>query len=1541
MVLTLIKQDRIYTTYLPNEIKGQFWVRDISRNQNRRLLSVEAGQGLWIIRGSRQAQLALSAKPGTEQKRKRESQAAVVENGGFYQVVIAGEVAPSILFAEELTDQRLRFEKYVVTAQQGINITIGRNPENHICYNNPNVSGVHATLQYFHGKWSIQDQKSKNGTFVNQQAIKSSPLALGDTIYILGLSIIIGGDFLAINNPNQRIAIDQRILQPYQPEPITEDEAGDQTVDQTEPNYFYRSPRFRREIQKATFQIDAPPQANQKDDTPLALMLGPSITMGMASVTMGYFSVSNALSNGDITAALPSIAMSVSMLLGTILWPILTRRHEKKKRKKQELQRNEKYREYLEDIRKQIQAECAAQEDILRENAVTAMECANRIAKRGSRLWERTADQPDFLVFRVGIGVGVLKADVRYAEKRFELEEDNLRQIMYELCEQGKPLNNIPITISLLDDYLTAVVGRREKCLAFADDLLLQLAGLYGYDEVKTVFLYDEAERERFGFAKWLPHAWEDDKQFRLIASNLEELKALSSHMEKEIEQRSGLQEQQLARVRPYYVIFAFSRELALRAEMLRQIYAESRNIRISVVCFFDDLKNVPKEVSKVIDLRTKEGRIFDKNDTSGIQQLFTCDASAGSNMRDIALSLANTTLDLGEGSYQLPSMLTFLEMFEAESVERLNAQLRWKEHDSTKSLQTMVGVNTFGDRFTLDLHEAFQGPHGLVAGMTGSGKSEFIITYILSLAVNYHPDDVAFLLIDYKGGGMAESFKKLPHTAGIITNLDGAAIRRSLVSLESELKRRQGILKKANEILDTSNIDIYKYQRAYHDGQVSDPLPHLFIISDEFAELRTQQQEFMEKLISAARIGRSLGVHLILATQKPAGVVDEQIWSNSRFRVCLKVQDRQDSMDMLKRPDAAELKATGRFYLQVGYNELFEMGQSAWAGAPYRVADGQEAQEDCAVTLIDRNAAVLRKVKYERPLTEEEKKKKKKEKKQLNIVVDYLSQVSAEQGIKPLKLWREPIPAAIALPDLERKYVKDTEEDYILNPLIGEVDDPENQDQFALYLPFSAQGNAIIYGSSGAGKTTLLTTMLYSLLCSHTADTLNAYLMDFGSETLRQFESAPQVGDVMLSNDTEKIPNTFLMLRTEIARRKKLFSDFGGDYASYCRSTGKREPNLLLVINGYSAFSELYNDQEENVSYIAMEGTKYGIYIILTAATTNAVRYRIAQNFKQLLVLQLNDDSEYSSVLGSVGGLYPARLKGRGILKLDKIYEFQTAHIAIVPPDEGEKEEQPKIDPALIQADINALCETLSADLEQPQAKRVPILPESVDADFLADRPVTLQRFPVGVNKQSMEVETVNLQAIPVTVVLGSDEDLIGSFAQGMAALLAQRLSLPITLLDGGSELEAPVVELFNLLVDRHKRYKANPEESFDTQVYIITSISSLLKSLSPDGADKVANLLKFCRPEYNVRIILCDSDDNAFRRYSSDEWYSMHFKGDGLWLGGGFNSQYVYSVRKKGPDLAAMAEDDLGVLLRKGRYKIIKPLQAQPEAMEDDDDA
>lgn len=509
-----------------------------------------------------------------------------------------------------------------------------------------------------------------------------------------------------------------------------------------------------------------------------------------------------------------------------------------------------------------------------------------------------------------------------------------------------------------------------------------------------------------------------------------------------------------------------------------------------------------------VIEIDERISKIYDKNDISGRQTEFVADIGIGNELSEVVKAAANIKMDIADQTYSLPNVITFLEMFGVNKIEHINPLMRWKENNPTISLAAPIGVDTMGELFYLDLHEKFQGPHGLVAGMTGSGKSEFIITYILSMAANYHPDEVAFILIDYKGGGLTGAFEdeekgiKLPHLAGTITNLDGAAVKRSLISIQSELRRRQAIFNNARRVSNEGTMDIYKYQKLYRDKVVTEPVPHLFIISDEFAELKSQQPEFMEQLISTARIGRSLGVHLILATQKPSGVVDDQIWSNSRFRVCLKVQDKADSNDMIKRPDAAELSNTGRFYLQVGFNEFFALGQSAWCGAPYNEDGVSDKNVDNSIKVIDSIGRVVKEVKP--PKKEGNSKQRQK---QIVAMVKYLSGLAKEENISVRPLWLNPIPAMIYPEKLIKKYNIKNGAAHELNPVIGELDDPFNQNQEILTLPFSSCGNILVYGVAGAGKLTMLTTMVYELIRVHSAEYLNIYILDFGAETLRMFE--------------------------------------------------------------------------------------------------------------------------------------------------------------------------------------------------------------------------------------------------------------------------------------------------------------------------------------------------------------------------------------------------------------------------------------------------
>lgn len=1123
---------------------------------------------------------------------------------------------------------------------------------------------------------------------------------------------------------------------------------------------------------------------------------------------------------------------------------------------------------------------------------------------------------------------------LQYNERRFSLSEDILEDKMLELCEEPKILRNVPISLSLLDESI-GIIGNKSDLNDFVKGLIIQLTALYSYDEVKLVVLYDKEDESEFGFVKWLPHVWNKDKTMRLIATTAEEVKSVSAHLERVFGYREEMNDADLADESPYYVVVTLSKKQFNRAEVLKNVLASKKKVHISVVSVFTELRMLPKECSMVIELNGQDGKLYDKDDTSGKVVSFRPDITPKSSVLGLSTHLANIQLDDSDQSTKLPKMITFLQMMGVGKVEHLNSMIRWTENNPTKSLAVPVGVNPYGDLFVLDLHEKIHGPHGLVAGMTGSGKSEFIITYILSLAVNFHPDEVSFIMIDYKGGGMAKSFENLPHTAGIITNLDGSAMKRSLVSINSELKRRQKILATASKIVGESNLNIYQYQKLYREKVVAEPLSHLFIIADEFAELKTQQPEFMTELISAARIGRSLGVHLILATQKPSGVVDDQIWSNSRFRVCLKVQERQDSMDMLKRPDAAELADTGRFYLQVGYNELFELGQSSWAGADYIPSDHVIVEKDNGVEALDLNGHVIRAVKPRSIHSSEGK--------QLDKITGYLQEIALEENIKARPLWLDPIPEIIILSELAIKY-NDAHQNCVrkfwLNPLIGEYDDPATQKQGLLSLPISEDGNTIIYGATGSGKTILLNSLIYSLIIEHTPDEVNLYMLDFADETLNAFARAPHVGEVMLSSDSEKIARLFKSMYFQLKKRKKKLSLLGMDYINYAQKYGESAamPAIVIVIHNFTAFAELYGDNEDDIIYLSREGSKYGVYFILTAQAANGIRLRITQNFKQHLVLQQNDDSDYSAILGKTDGLFPAKLKGRGLVKTDKLVEFQSAHISRT---------ESTFDA------VKKKCEELRTSWTGQTAEKIPVLPDTVDAEFLISHiserePLLL---PVGVNKNTLKVQKYNFSLNCINLLLSAGNEYLG-FLNEFLNLIFRVPGLNIVIFDpegkislddsvnlrqdfkkysGVQDCNNGVVWLFNEVVSRNNKYKdalasGSGVPDFEYTICIFVSMKDLISTLDEDRPERLRLVLENNDSPYRFNMLIADENKNV-SSYSFNSWFKKHISGiDGLWYGNGVAEQYNIRANETNATMRQPISVPLGYVFEKGEATLCK---------------
>ena len=1476
-----------------------------------------------------------------------EGPSAVLSCPGSYLLQQTGSPAV-LLLAEPVLPDRGRFVK-VSLPKKGL-LRIGRSPGCDLRFSSPVLSARHAVLIRSGAQTLIRDEDSTNGVYVNGKRVFAQMLLPGDLVFVAGLRLVFCGDHLAVSPPDGRLSFSSR-LPSFHPSLKALDPYLRRTFSPRGP--FLRPPRFLRQAETLELKIDPPPSPPSGDELPLALVLGSTLSMGMMSMVM----LGSAVSAGNTA----SILMSSAMLFGSLLMPLVTKRYERKRRKKREILRKERYRAYLEETRRTIAAACTQQEQILRENAPSPAECTGWVLETGPRLWERTLRHDDLLVLRAGLGQAPLDAALSVPEKHFSLDDDPLREELFALCETPNLLQKVPVTWSAEQEPVFGAYGEPSAVSSFAAGLILQLAALYDSHDLKLVLVCDCARFPVFSFVRLLPHVWNDERDFRFLAEDAAGERELNARFEPLIEERLSMSEEVLREAGPCYVFFFPDPKLAAGSELCRRLLSLRKNLRLSVLAFAETLQALPQGSCRAAELKGSRGRLFSHEDPTGSGVDFEPDPVPLSRLRIAAKKLANLE-PAGRRRAGFPAVLPLLQLFGAGRTEHLNCQDRWRESDPSRSLAAPVGVDQNGELLCLDLHERFHGPHALVAGMTGSGKSEWLCSYILSLALHFSPREVSFVLIDYKGGGMAGAFAKLPHTAGIMTNLSGSGIARTLISLESELLRRQTLFAEACLAAGVGSIDIYGYQRWVREGRRIEPLPHLFVICDEFAELKTKHPEFMTQLISAARIGRSLGVHLILATQKPGGVVDDQILSNSRARVCLKVQDRADSMEMLNRPEAASLTAAGRFYLQIGYNELFQTGQAAWAGAPYLPAD-HPARESPSVRVIDQVGHLLRGAAL-RPAVPLQSAPR-----QQDAVIRYLMEAAAAEDCTARPLWLEPLGEAKTLAELLEEYQglppgKGPEGSRgavgALAPILGEYDDPARQRKGLLRLSLSEKGHTALFGSPGSGKAEALSVLLCSAVTEHGPDELRLYLLDLEAGTLAAFAPAPHTGGVLtVADEPARMDLLLRLLEEEAESRRRLFAPWGGDYTQYVKSRtapkapGKPlpqelpkaedgpgpddsddvpPPRILLVIHNYTAFAECFPEAEERLSSLARDCARFGIHLLATAAASGGIRYRSLQNFSQLLTLQQSDAAEYSAIFGPVNGLVPGDQKGRGLIRLEKLLEFQTA--ALQGRDPAGKE----TDFSLIQKE----CLRLRDAWPGAAAPQLPVMPVKITVKMLLEclakdkvgdlpakapgkklrhglaggspipcgpshRPLSL---PIGYDCTALTPSFYDFSTRPLTPVLSESPCL--PFFQLLAALLSQ-VGQPVLLPDPTEE------QPFDLQIERTADGSPGP-----SPVLLIPDLPTLFESLSEEAAAQLRSVLERASRGGTCRIIFGGSPQEL-SSLTYEKWFRAGVSSrDGIWLGPGFSGQYLL----KAPGAAAF-DDCSGhhaVCLQNGRAVLVR---------------
>ncbi len=1235
MKAILIEQCGIlHTLWLPNIIKGRYqFQKDTGLNLDLQIY-IEGKDNQWFAYTEKNA--AFHTTDG-----KRISKQALYDK--MITNIYDDKGQEYVLFVEISKPEDNCFFFYSLKKQAVY--TIGRELHHHICYPHQMVSGNHASLQWKDDSFYIIDNNSTNGTYLNGQKMEPcvpQKLTNGDFIFIMGLYILIGSRFLAINNANGRVKINTSDI--YQIKEYDDFIYTNPLFNVPHIDPFDRQPHKQKKLTASSINIEMPPMPLYANKVPLLLRMGSPMVIGGHALASGNF----------------------AMALTSLVFPALTQGITERDRKEYEEKRTSIYRKYLSGKKQEILNE-KDREEYLLNDFYPPLSVALQFAFTKKHLWEKQKSDSDFLNIRIGTGDFPMIAKKTFPERKFELESDHLTEEMYALAEETVFLNNVPIMLSLQQDYIVGILGTPQQKAELIHNLMMQIVLTHSYDEVKLILILNQEDAAIAQYIRYLPHNWNNSRNIRFLASTPADALQISEYLNKElgyIHDESN-RENALKKM-PSYVVIALDKKLFDCVEIFKELLIEESYCGVSILAAFD---GIPKECRKIIDLRT-EVKTVDLTNPENDEQTFALD----SYQKDVANSsmhaLMKIKLKIESESY-LPDTLSFLEMYGVGRVEHLNPLKRWNDNNPVNSLSAAIGVGANGKLFTLDLHQKAHGPHGLVAGMTGSGKSEFLITYILSMAVNYSPDEVAFILIDYKGGGLADAFEDkerqihLPHLVGTITNLDGNSIQRSLMSINSELTRRQRVFKEAKQQCNEGTLDIYDYQRLYRNKKVSEPMPHLIIIADEFAELKKQQQEFMDKLISAARIGRSLGIHLILATQKPGGVVDEQIWSNAKFHVCLRVQDRGDSMEMLKRPEAAELKHTGRFYLQVGYNEYFALGQSAWCGGDYFPQDEPPTEQDNTIRFLDNAGQTILDIKPNI-------KKKQAEHKQVVAITQYLSDLAKQENIEPKNLWKNPLPKELELDS----FIKNTNkaDPKTISALIGLVDDPENQRQFPLFLPLLDFHNMLLVGASGSGKSTFLRTMLYSLICRYSPSEVNYYVIDLSDGALSGYAQTPHCGAYLTQENDADIGRLLTFIREIIAQRKKMFAEAEiYDFNVYRQLNAL--PLILFIVDGFTNIQSLRNGEKYFLLFqdYLREGTSFGIRIILSCNHDNEVGSKSKQELDYRIALQAKDRYEYNDILGAnVRCTYtPAAINGRGMcLQEQQPLEYHTAMLDCDKPE-------------------------------------------------------------------------------------------------------------------------------------------------------------------------------------------------------------------------------------------------------------------------------
>lgn len=1002
--------------------------------------------------------------------------------------------------------------------------------------------------------------------------------------------------------------------------------------------------------QSAPLSIEAPPMRGQAAPA----MAGASMMMMPIMSGTGSITVAITQQGRPIVAVAALLA-----LIGSIAIGVMMMISQRSGTKRQVREGRERYLDYIEALRHTARDQIASQRAEQAWRHPRTDELLD-ICRDDTRRWERRPSHVDFLSVRLGTGEVPLASGLTLDADTGPLNDFDpvCLQAAQELTQRYASLRAQPITLSLRDLGQTSVIGRPAHRRALATNAVLQLATLHSPNDVEIALVRADDAAAAWDWIKWLPHtqsanALDGDLPARRVTSDvaaMTELLAadLETRLDRAQRSRGGS-----STPASHLVVIVDGDGLQPGQHLTSpDPQIPLATLGVHVISLLDSARHEPETVSERIELGDDGSVVVDSREAP-----FTLDIAPEGVASSIARVLSALRLTVEDASDDgLTDTVGLPEILGVPDPAKLDLLRTWRPRALRDLLRVPIGVGATGNTVVLDLKESAHGgmgPHGLVVGATGSGKSEMLRTLVSSLVIGHGPDRLAMMLVDFKGGATFAAMEHIPHIAGMITNLqdDLTLVDRMRDALYGEMQRRQEILKDAGNL---PNVTVY--QDRIDAGEPLEPLPHLLVIVDEFSELLTAKPDFAELFVAIGRIGRSIGVHLLLATQKLEMGKIRGLESHLSYRISLRTFSEGESRDAIGVPDAFHLPPEpGSGYLKVD-TTVFDRFKAALVSSPYvPPSDGPKT----AVPVVPYVAVnglgawlAAQQAQIDALNGEAHATKSASNATVLDVLCE---QIAASGSAKVRPVWLEPLPSQLALGELVS--LDDTSDPTTCVAVIGTVDDPGHQSQFPLEWDFTGGGaNLVISGSPQTGKSTLIRTLILSMSMSYAPGDVIFYCIDYGGGSLSALQRVPHVASVAARVDPERISRTVNDVRAALNHREAMFRDHGLEsMAAFRRARAagtvpEGEPgDIFLIVDGWGTFRDEFDDLDYAIADIAARGTNFGVHVIITVTQNMQVRMRMQGSMGGRLELRINDayDSEFDR---KVMEQIPKEANGRGL---------------------------------------------------------------------------------------------------------------------------------------------------------------------------------------------------------------------------------------------------------------------------------------------------